>query len=126
MATDPKLTVRFFRTQLGNEPVREWLKSLSAAERKAIGEEIRTVQFGWPLGMPLVRKLDVDLWEVRVRLKDRVARIFLTIEASEAILLHGFIKKSQKIPDEELATAVRRKKQLMSAAKQPTVAASRN
>lgn len=126
MATAPKLTVRFFRTQLGNEPVREWLKSLPAAERKAIGEEIRTVQFGWPLGMPLVRKLDVDLWEVRVRLKDRVARVLFTIEASEAILLHGSIKKSQKIPDEELATAFGRKKQLMSAAKQPTVAASRN
>jgi len=126
MATAPKLTVRFFRTQPGNEPVREWLKSLPAAERKAIGEEIRTVQFGWPLGMPLVRKLDVDLWEVRVRLKDRIARVLLTIEASEAILLHGFIKKSQKIPDEELATAVRRRKQLMSAAKQPTSAANRN
>jgi phage-related protein len=125
MATAPKLTVRFFRTRLGNEPVREWLKSLPAAERKAIGEEIRAVQFGWPLGMPLVRKLDVDLWEVRVRLKDRIARVLLTIEAGEAILLHGFIKKSQKIPDEELATAVRRRKQLMSAAKQPTSAANR-
>ena len=126
MVAAPKLTVRFFRTQLDNEPVREWLKSLPAAERKTIGEEIRTVQFGWPLGMPLVRKLDVDLWEVRVRLKDRIARVLFTIEASEAILLHGFIKKSQKIPDEELATAVRRKKQLMSAAKQPTPAAKRN
>ena len=124
--TAPKLTVRFFRTLQDNEPVREWLKALPAAERKTIGEEIRTVQFGWPLGMPLVRKLDVDLREVRVRLKDRIARILFTIEASEAILLHGFIKKSQKIPDEELATAVRRKKQLMSAAKQPTPAAKRN
>ena len=124
--TAPKLTVHFFRTQLDNEPVREWLKSLPAAERKTIGEEIRTVQFGWPLGMPLVRKLDVELWEVRVRLKDRIARVLFTIEASEAILLHGFIKKSQKIPDEELGTAVRRKKQLMSAAKQPTPAAKRN
>ena len=70
--TAPKLTVRFFRTLQDNEPVRERLKALSVAERKAIGEEIRTVQFGWPLGMPLVRKLDVDLWEVRVRLKDRI------------------------------------------------------
>ena len=124
--TAPKLTVRFFRTLQDNEPVREWLKALSVAGRKAIGEEIRTVQFGWPLGMPLVRKLDVDLWEVRVRLKDRIARILFTIDASEAILLHGFIKKSQKIPDEELATAVQRKKQLKSAAKQSAPASKRN
>ena len=124
--TAPKLTVRFFRTLQDNEPVREWLKALPAAERRAIGEEIRTVQFGWPLGMPLVRKIDVDLWEVRVRLKDRIARVLFTIDASEAILLHGFIKKSQKIPDEELATAVQRKQQFKSAAKQSAPAAKRN
>ena len=124
--TAPKLTVRFFRTLQDNEPVREWLKAPPAAERKATGEEIRTVRFGWPLGMPLVRKLDVDLWEVRVRLKDRIARVLFTIDASEAILLHGFIKKSQKIPAEELATAVQRKKQLKSAAKQSAPAAKRN
>lgn len=122
----PKLTVRFFRTTQGNEPVREWLKALPAAERKAIGEEIRTLQFGWPLGMPLVRKLDVDLWEVRVRLKDRIARVLFTVDASEAILLHGFIKKSQKIPGDELATAERRRKQLKSAAKPLAPAAKRH
>jgi phage-related protein len=76
--------------------------------------------------MPLVRKLDVDLWEVRVRLKDRIARVLFTIDASEAILLHGFIKKSQRIPDEELATAVHRKKQFKSAAKKSAPAAKRN
>jgi hypothetical protein len=53
----PKLTVRFFRTTQGNEPVREWLKNLPLAERKSVGDEIRAVQFGWPIGMPLVRKL---------------------------------------------------------------------
>jgi len=76
--------------------------------------------------MPLVRKIDVELWEVRVPLNDRIARVLFTIDASEAILLHGFIKKSQKIPDEELATAVQRKKQLKSAAKQSAPAAKRN
>jgi hypothetical protein len=54
---EPILSVRFFRTLSGNEPVREWLKSLRREERKIIGEGIKTVQFGWPLGMPLVRKL---------------------------------------------------------------------
>jgi phage-related protein len=109
---DPKLSVRFFRTSQGSEPVREWLKELPSADRKAIGDEIRTVQIGWPLGMPLVRKIEVDLWEIRVRLKDRIARVLLTIEGGEAVLLHGFIKKSQKTPVEELNTARQRKKAL--------------
>ena len=65
----------------------------------------KTVQFGWPLGMPLVRKLDTDLWEVRIRLPDRIARVLFTTGAGRMILLHGFIKKSQKAPQEELALA---------------------
>ena len=66
--TEPILSVAFFRTASGNEPVREWLKSFPREERRIIGEDIKTVQFGWPLGMPLVRKLDKGLWEVRSRL----------------------------------------------------------
>jgi hypothetical protein len=69
----PILDVRFFASDGGNEPVREWLKSLQGSERRTIGEDIKTVQFGWPLGMPLVRKLAKDLWEVRVHLVDRIA-----------------------------------------------------
>ena len=56
----PTLDVRFFKTDGGTEPVRDWLRALSALDRKTIGEDIKTVQFGWPLGMPLVRKLDKD------------------------------------------------------------------
>ena len=65
----------------------------------------KTVQFGWPLGMPLVRKLDKDLWEDRIRLPDRIARVLFTTGAGRTILLHGLIKKSQKTPQEELALA---------------------
>ncbi len=111
------LHVRFFKTSQGHEPVREWLQDLPAAERRAIGEDLRTVQLGWPLGMPLVRKLAPGLWEVRVKLKDRIARIVFTVEAGDAVLLHGFIKKSQKTPPTELATAHERKRQLELAAK---------
>jgi phage-related protein len=110
--TDLKLSVRFFRTAQDHEPVREWLKALPAADRKAIGEEIRTVQIGWPLGMPVVRKLEAGLWEVRVKLPDRIARVLFTIEEGAAVLLHGFIKKSQKTPAAELKTARDRKKLL--------------
>ena len=111
----PTLAVRFFRSSQGNEPVREWLRSLSSIDRKLLGEEIRTVQLGWPIGMPVVRKLDADLWEIRVRMKDGIARVLFTIEAKEAILLHGFIKKSQKIPADDLHTALGRLKQLRGA-----------
>jgi len=108
----PKLSVRFFRTLEGREPVREWLKSLPKRERKAVGDEIRTVQFGWPIGMPLVRKLDTGLWEVRVGLPNRTARVLFTIVDQQAVLLHGFIKKSQKTPASDLAVARQRKEQL--------------
>jgi len=103
--TEPILSVAFFRTASGNEPVREWLKSLSRKERRAIGEDIKTVQFGWPLGMPLVRKLDKGLWEVRSRLPDRTARVIFTAGGGRMILLHGFIKKSRKTPQEDLELA---------------------
>jgi len=85
---------------------------LPASERRAIGEDIKTVQFGWPLGMPLVRKLAKDLWEIRVHLKDRIARILFTLVAHTMVLLHGFIKKSQDSPLEELDLAKRRLQQL--------------
>jgi phage-related protein len=107
--TEPILSVTFFRTAAGNEPVREWLKSLSREARRRIGEDIKTVQFGWPLGMPLVRKLEAGLWEVRSRLPDGIARLLFTIvEDGRMVLLHGFIKKSQRIPADELELARRR------------------
>jgi phage-related protein len=113
----PKLTVRFFRTEHGIEPVREWLKKLPGTDRKLVGDEIRTVQFGWPVGMPLVRKLGPGLWEVRVRLDGRAARVLFTILDGEAMLLHGFIKKGQKTPTADLDTAMARKKTLNAAQK---------
>lgn len=108
----PILDVRFFKTELGTEPVRDWLKELSAADRKIIGEDIKTVQFGWPLGMPLVRKMAKDLWEVRVHLNGRIARILFTVDDGTLFLLHGFIKKSQHTPKDDLELAKTRLKQL--------------
>jgi hypothetical protein len=64
---DMRLNVVFFRTSSGAEPVRKWLKSLPMAFKKSIGEDVKTVQFGWPLGMPLVEKLEPYLWEVRTK-----------------------------------------------------------
>lgn len=100
--------VVFFRTQSGNESVREWLKSLTVQERKVIGEDIKTVQFGWPLGMPLIKKLEPGLWEVRSRLMDKVSRVIFTFMEGHIVLLHGFIKKTQRIPQEDLHIARQR------------------
>ena len=87
MSRDPVLNVSFFRTDVGRAPVQQWLKSLDDTDRKVIGEDIRFVQFGWPLGMPHVRKMEEHLWEIRSRLsKRRIARILFTVRDSKMIL----------------------------------------
>ncbi|MGI0481064.1 type II toxin-antitoxin system RelE/ParE family toxin [Geminocystis sp. CENA526] len=106
------LTVIFYRSENNKEPVREWLKNLSQEEKKLIGEAIKTVQFSYPIGMPLVRKISTDLWEVRINLKNKIARVFFSIQNQSMILLHGFIKKSQKTPNKELEIAQIRLKNL--------------
>ena len=102
------LNVVFYRSEAGNEPVREWLKDLHRDDKRQIGEDIKTAQLGWPLGMPLIRKIDKDLWEVRTRLAAGISRVFFTVDGEYMILLHGFIKKSQKTPQNELKTALSR------------------
>jgi phage-related protein len=99
----------FFRTEAGREPVREWLKDLPKDERKIIGEDIMTVQFRWPLGMPLVDHLGSGIWEIRSRLANRIARTLFFVHHEEIILLHGFIKKNRKTPNQDRALALRRK-----------------
>ena len=104
----PLLRVVFYRSSSGREPVRDWLRSLDDASKKTIGEDIKTVQFGWPLGMPLVRSLGDGLWEVRCRLQDGIARVLFMTSAETMVLLHAFIKKSQKTPTKDLNLARRR------------------
>jgi phage-related protein len=103
------LHIIFFRTEAGHEPVREWLKELSKEDRKIIGEDLKTLQFRWPLGMPLVRPLDDKIYEVRTNLPHRIARTLFFIHKEEIILLHGFIKKTRQTPTEELNLAKKRK-----------------
>ena len=102
----------FFKTAKGNEPVKEWLLDLRKLDRATIGGDIRTVQIGWPLGMPLVRKMGADLWEVRSMISDGIARVLFTIEGEQMVLLHGFVKKSQKTPQSDLTLAIQRLKEL--------------
>ena len=104
------LNVVFFKTEADNEPVRDWLKSLPREERHAIGEDLLTVQHAWPVGKPLVDHLGGGIWELRSRLPNRIARTLFTITRSEIVVLHGFIKKTQKTPAQELKLARRRQR----------------
>jgi phage-related protein len=108
MSNGPRLRVVFFKTEAGGEPVRDWIKSLPREEQKLIGKRILAVQRGWPVGMPLVRKLEEDLWEVRSTLDNRIARVLFTVSGAVLVPLHGFIKKSRKTPKEDLDLARQR------------------
>ena len=88
------ITVRFYKSESGNEPVREWLKGLSKDDKTIIGEDIKTVEFGWPLGMPLVRKLDRALWEVRSDITNKeIARVLFTVK-NDVMVLSFFVAVS--------------------------------
>ena len=105
-----KLDAVFFRTAMGNEPVREWLKALDKQNRQEVGQDIMTVQFGWPIGMPLVRHLGDGLWEIRSQLATgNIARVIFFMDNDCIVLVNGFIKKNQKTPKDELLLAKKRK-----------------
>jgi len=114
MSEAPILDVVFYRSENGNEPARDWLKSMIQADCKIVGGDIQTVQFRWPLGMPLVRKMERDLWKVRSDVTDGcIARVFFTVDADEMVLLHGIVKKSKSTPPNALKIAKRRRDKWM-------------
>ena len=105
-----KLEVGFYQEPNGNEPVRKWLKSLDKDIRLIIGEDLKRVQYRWPLGMPLVRSLSNGLWELRSTLLNRIARIIFIMHDNKIVLLHGFIKKTEETPKQDKELAINRAK----------------
>ena len=97
----------FYRTEAGNEPVRVWLKELPREDRRLVGEDIRTVEVGWPVGMPTCRRFGDGLYEVRTNLSsNRIARVLFYVDRHQRmVLLHGFIKKARATPDDDLKLA---------------------
>jgi phage-related protein len=97
----------FFRTDAGREPLRVWLKAMDPADRKIIGEDIKTIEFGWPVGMPLCGAMGDGVHEIRSRLaSNREARLLFYIDRLQRLVpLHGFLKKSRTTPAGELAFA---------------------
>ena len=108
-----RLPAFFYELPSGHVPVREWIRSLDAADRKIIGEDIKDVEFSWPIGMPLVRALGAGLWEVRSSLtQGRIARVLFCEHEGKMVLLHAFVKKTQKTPAADLELATKRKRDL--------------
>lgn len=109
------LPARFYRTATGAEPVRKWLKALSREDKRIVGTDIATVEFGWPVGMPACRPLASrrGLLELRSSLtQNRIARVLFCIHQGQMVLLHGFIKKTQQTPENDLDLAVKRQKEV--------------
>jgi len=106
------ISVIFFRTESGNEPALDWLRSLVAPDRRTIGEDLLTVQMGWPIGMPVCRPLGAGLYEVRSNISDkRIARLLFFQHGEHLVVVEGFIKKTQATPGEVLDVAKRRKRE---------------
>jgi phage-related protein len=108
-----RLPAFFYALPSGREPVRDWLKGLSDEDRKIIGEDIKDVEFAWPIGMPLCRPLRGGLWEVRSTLtQSRIVRVLFCEHEGKMVLLHAVVKKTQKTPAADLELATKRKRDL--------------
>lgn len=111
-----RITVKFYCLASGKEPVLEWLKTLDKVNKRIIGFDMKAVEEGWPLGMPLVEKLDKNLWEVRSNINHGcIARVFFTIIKRDMVLLHGIKKKTQKTPKKDLDLAKSRRNSVLNA-----------
>ncbi len=111
--TPRKIELVFFRSDTGSEPVRDWLKELDGAARRAIGTDLLRAQWCWPVGMPLCRPMGKGLWEVRSSLPgNRIARVLICFYEDRLVALHGFIKKTRVTPENELILARQRQKDL--------------
>jgi phage-related protein len=108
-----KVPLIFYRAWSGAEPVRDWLRELSAEDRNAVGQDLMRVQYRWPIGMPLCRSLSGGLWELRTHLSsNRIARVLFFVEGGRIGVLHGFVKKTQKTPADAIALAEKRMKEM--------------
>ena len=108
-----KLPARFYVSSTGRNPVREWILDLPSEDRRTVGKDIQKVEFGWPIGRPHCAPLGEGLWEVRSDLgSNRIARVIFCLEDGQMILLHGFIKKTQKAPKRDIDLALKRRREV--------------
>lgn len=111
--TEKRISAVFYQTEAGTEPVRECLKGLDREDQYLIGTDINTVEFGWPIGILTCCPMGGGLFEVRTDLpQGRIAYVLFCIYESRMVLLHGFIKKTQKNPKKDLDLTLARKRKL--------------
>ncbi|MBA3516375.1 MAG: type II toxin-antitoxin system RelE/ParE family toxin [Rhizobiales bacterium] len=110
--TPRKVPVVFYRTRNGAETVRDWLRGLAPAERSIIGQDLMRLQYRWPVGIPLCRSISQGIWELRSNLHgNRIARVLFGFVDGRLVALHGFIKKTQKTPNGDIALAIKRRRE---------------
>jgi phage-related protein len=113
MDREKVVSAKFYATLSGKMPVREWLLSLSKQDRIEIGGDIANVEYNWPIGPPKCKPLEHGIYEIRSNISSkRIARVLFFIDSHEMYLLHGFIKKSQKTPKQDLGLAKKRKREM--------------
>ena len=103
-------TVENYIDARGHSPVEEFLNRLPVRDRARVHQTIGLLEeFGLQLGPPYVKHLEGKLWELRVRTGRKAYRvIYFAFSGRRFILLHAFLKKTQKTPRREIATAKRR------------------
>lgn len=112
MKRDKSIPIFFYRSGNGKEPVREFLQELSVEEKKIVGTDLMVLQWRWPVGEPLVKNLGKSIYEVRSTLKNRIVRILFAQVFDKLVLLHAFIKKTQKTDDKDIKLAIKRLKEI--------------
>jgi phage-related protein len=106
--------VTFYETEGGNEVVQDFLRKLPRDDRKTIGEDLATLQYGYPMGMPLCKPLRSQIWELRSSLPSkREARLlyFFDSASQQIIVVHAFIKTTRTTPKSDIDLAEKRKKE---------------
>ncbi len=109
-----KIIAVFYALPSGREPVRDFLKNgLSDSDRKVVGQDIATAEYGWPLGMPICKAMGNGLYEIRSHISQgRISRVLFGIVDGQMVLLHGFIKKSQKTAKKDIDLALKRYREI--------------
>jgi phage-related protein len=103
--------IHFYEDHRGKSPVLDFISGISPMDRAKVNNGLRLLEeFGTDLGMPHARRIEGRLWELRPG--DNRLFYFLYTER-KFVILHGFRKQSMKTPEKEIATALRRMKEIL-------------
>lgn len=102
--------VIYYTTSSGENPTTSFIASLSASQKRKILRILTYIEgYGLVTVIPHIRKLTgTPLWEIRILGQDSIRILYTAIEKDIILVVHGFIKKSEKTPRRELQTAINR------------------